>query len=201
MLRRFKGRLFKQQVVRNENHLLKCGEFTYGAENIRIHSWNDHDRLIIGKFCSIASNVQVILGGGHKTFACTTYPFAQIPTLASPRGNRDGHPVDSGDILIGNDVWIGLNTTIMGGVRIGNGAVVAANSHVVSDVLPYEIVGGNPARSIRYRFDKDTINALEKIQWWNWPVNKIFQFSDLLTTQLDDRILNLLIEARNYDHN
>ena len=201
VLRRIRKLLFEQEVPPIKNHLLEFGEFTYGAEDIRIHSWNNHQRVRIGRYCSIGSNVQVILGGGHKTSAATTYPFAQTPTFDNPRGDREGHPVDSGDILIGHDVWIGMNATIMGGVKIGNGAVIAANSHVVKDVLPYVMVGGNPALNIRNRFDQATIEAFEEIQWWNWPVDKVFYFSDLLTDRLDDRNLELLIAANNHDYN
>ena len=201
LLRRITKRLSKRVIPLHLNQLLEIGEFTYGAENIRIHSWNNHHRVIIGKYCSIASNVQVILGGGHNTSAATTYPFAQTPTLENPRGDRKNHPVDSGDILIGHDVWIGMNATIMGGVKIGNGAVISANSHVVRDVSPYEIVGGNPAITIRHRFDRNTIEALEKIQWWHWSVDKIFHFSNLLTDRLDNRNLEILTAASKHDHN
>ena len=79
--------------------------------------------------------------------------------------------------------------------------MIAANSHVVKDVLPYVMVGGNPALNIRNRFDQATIEALEEIQWWNWPVDKVFYFSDLLTDRLDDRNLELLIAANNHDYN
>jgi acetyltransferase-like isoleucine patch superfamily enzyme len=201
VIRRMRKLFLKQEVPPIKDCLLEFGDFTYGAEDIRIHSWNNHQRVRIGKYCSIASNVQVFLGGGHKTSATTTYPFAQAPTLDNPRGDREGHPVDTGDILIGHDVWIGMNTTIMGGVTIGNGAVIAANSHVVRDVLPYEIVGGNPAITIRNRFDQTTIEALEEIQWWDWSADKVFHFSDLLTDHLDNRNLELLIAASKYDHN
>jgi acetyltransferase-like isoleucine patch superfamily enzyme len=200
MLRRIKEFIFNQEVPVQSPGLLEFGEFTYGAEGIRIHSWNNHHRVIIGKFCSIASNVEVILGGGHNTLAITTYPFAENPTMENPRGDRVGHPLDSGDIQIGHDVWIGMNATIMGGVTIGNGAVIAANSHVVRDVLPYEKVGGNPATNIGFRFEEAVIKTLEETQWWNWPVNKIFQFSNLLTERLNNQNLELLVQVKIHDN-
>jgi len=147
-------------------------KYTYGVENINVLWPNSDAKLEIGNFCSIANNVTVYLGGNHRTDWVTTYPFGHI--------NQDifhhsglGHPVTKGDVIIGNDVWIGANVTIMSGVTIGDGAVIANNSHLVKDVEPYSLIGGNPARLIKYRFSKEQIEKLTKIKWWNWDDDRI----------------------------
>ena len=144
------------------------GEYTYGTPIIR--SWDDKTHLKIGKFCSIAGNVQILLGGEHRTDWITTYPFNKILSEAS---NIDGHPSTKGDVEIGNDVWICQNAIILSGVTIGNGAVIGAGSVVSKDVPAYAIVAGNPAKLVRYRFTEDQIMQLERIAWWDWPIEKI----------------------------
>jgi len=130
------------------------------------------DQLIIGKFCSIASDVKFIMNGGnHRTDWLTNYPFpvfGQGWEDAMP----DGWP-NKGDIVIGNDVWLGYNATIMPGITIGDGAIVATNALVTHDVPPYTIVGGNPAQVIRQRFGSVTLQTLLDICWWDWPIEKI----------------------------
>jgi len=145
--------------------------YSYG--NVRI-KWNDA-KLITGNFCSIASNVVIYLGGNHHTDWVTTYPFGHIHTDTF-KHDGIGHPSTNGNVTIGNDVWIADNVTIMSGIHIGDGAVIACNSHVVKDVEPYSIVGGNPARHIKYRFTPEQITKLLEIQWWNWPEDKIQKF-------------------------
>ena len=158
------------------------GAFTYGQENIRAPYWGSqkgHGKLIIGKFCSIAANVTVMLGGNHRIDWVTTYPFGHINQAQFPC-NIEGHPATKGDVVIGNDVWIGTGATIMSGIKISDGAVIAANSHVVKDVAAYTIVGGNPACSIRQRFRPDQVESLLAIRWWDWPVEKIAAHVELL---------------------
>jgi acetyltransferase-like isoleucine patch superfamily enzyme len=162
--------------------LITVGAYTYGQENISAPYWGSrggHGKLIIGKYCSIAAGVTVLLGGNHRTDWVTTYPFGHIhegtfPCMAA------GHPATKGDVRIGNDVWLGMRSTIMSGVTIGDGAVVAANSHVVKDVPPYTIVGGNPARPIRQRFRPDQVESLLAIRWWDWPTEKVAAHVELL---------------------
>jgi virginiamycin A acetyltransferase len=130
------------------------------------------DRLIIGKFCSIASDVKFIMNGGnHRTDWFTNYPF---PVFG--HGWESAMPEDwphKGDTVIGNDVWMGYGATLMPGVRVGDGAIIASQSVVTKSVEPYTVVGGNPAREIRQRFDEATIQALLEIQWWHWDIEKI----------------------------
>lgn len=146
---------------------------------------NPHDtyKLKIGKFCSIATGVEFIMASAnHSINTISTYPFnlfsekwRQLTTITRKDLKRK-------DTIIENDVWIGRNATIMPGVTIGNGAIIGANSVVTKDVLPYTIVGGNPAKIIRKRFDIATINQLENLQWWNLPTNLLDEIIPLVTT-------------------
>lgn len=160
------------------------GKYTYGTENIQI--FNDervNSNLTIGSFCSIAHNCFIYLSGGHNTQWITTYPFGHLHKETFPTYDGKGHPVFKGDVTIGNDVWIGGNVTIMPGVTIGDGAVIANRSHVVKDVPPYTIYGGNPAKFIKCRFRQDQIEELLKIKWWNWEYQKIDQATPLLCSE------------------
>lgn len=129
------------------------------------------------------------MNGDHRTDWVTTYPF-NAKTANFPNGTQvTGHPTGRGDIVIGNDVWIAGDVTIICGVTIGDGAVVAAGSHVVRDVEPYSLVGGNPAKHIKYRFDSETIAKLLQIKWWDWPDAKVNQFvSQLCSSNIADFI-------------
>lgn len=144
------------------------GDWTYGAPTVV--RWGTHTRLKIGKFCSIADGVTILLGGEHRTDWISTYPFNKFLDLAQ---TVEGHPGTKGDVVIQNDVWIGANTTILSGVTIHNGAVVGAGSLVCKDVPPYAVVAGNPARQIRLRFAENLVAELVKIAWWDWPIEKI----------------------------
>jgi len=120
----------------------------------------EEEGLIIGKYCSIAANVTIMLGGNHRYDWITTYPFSVIwPAYSYIKG----HPKSKGFVVIGNDVWIGRNAMIMSGVHIGDGAVVGAGSIITKDVPPYAIVAGNPAKVVRYRFNEDQIERLLRI--------------------------------------
>ena len=150
------------------------GNRTYG-EPVVLWWGNNDSRLTVGKFCSIAGNVQIYLGGNHHTEWVTTYPLASLFGV-------DGYieSFSKGDIIIGNDVLIHNNVSIFSGVTIGNGAVIAAGSVVTKDVPAYSLVAGNPATVKKFRFDDQTIEALEKICWWNWPDERIKENMALL---------------------
>lgn len=138
------------------------------------------DHLVIGKFCQIATGVRFIMNGGnHDMSGFTTYPFKVFGHSWEKALMK---PVHKGDILIGNDVWIGYQATIMPGVTIGDGAIVASQSVVTKDVESYSIVGGNPAKLIRKRFTQDIIDILLGMQWWHWPVDQITENLEMLTT-------------------
>jgi hypothetical protein len=153
--------------------------------------WADSDgKLSIGKFCSIASGVKILLGGEHRIDWVTTYPFSAL-TAAWPTGNQIfGLPASKGDVVIGNDVWIGTDATIMSGVKIGNGAVIGAGAVVASDVPDYGIVLGNPARVTRKRFSDDVILRLLRLKWWDWPDRTIREAVPLLCSNNVELFLN-----------
>lgn len=141
-------------------------------DNVLYHFDFVGDRLVIGRFCSIAAETRFIMNGGnHATDWLTTYPF---PVFGE--GWETAMPQAwpyRGDTVVGNDVWIGWGATIMPGVTIGDGAIIATRSVVTRNVEPYAVVGGNPAKPIRYRFDQDTRRRLVELAWWDWDREKI----------------------------
>ncbi|AFZ53705.1 CatB-related O-acetyltransferase [Cyanobacterium aponinum AL20118] len=177
---------FLKNIVKNPNIIV--GDFTYYDDfenplnfekNVLYHFDFIGDKLIIGKFCAIASNVKFIMNGAnHPLNNFTTYPFAIFGN-----GWEDKMSVEAtskGDTIIGNDVWLGYNTTIMPGVKIGDGVIVATNSMVTKDIPAYHIVGGNPAQIIRKRFDDEIINFLLELKWWDWTLEKITKYIPVL---------------------
>jgi len=133
--------------------------------------------LEIGAFCSISDEVKIFTGGEHRTDWVTTFPF---PEFFDEFASVKGHPLSKGKVMIGNDVWLAYGATILSGVTIGDDAVIGAQAVVGSNVPPYAIVAGNPAKVIRYRFSSDNIEALKEIAWWNWPDETIKQHMHLL---------------------
>ncbi|MEA4839135.1 MAG: CatB-related O-acetyltransferase [Rhodospirillaceae bacterium] len=172
------------------NSKIEIGRFTYGYEGIEIRQWGEGASLKIGSFCSIASSVRIFLGGNHRVDWATTFPFGHIFVNELGGEGIKGHPATRGDVVIGNDVWIGHGVTIMSGVSIGSGAVLAANATIVRDVFPYEIVGGNPAKLIRKRFDGNIIDLLMALRWWDLPVDTIRTISGDLSKCPDERRLS-----------
>lgn len=164
---------------------------TYGHEGIIIRHWGELAKLRIGKFCSIAENVTVFLGGNHRTDWVTTYPFPAFQEFWPLAASVEGHPSTNGDVVVGNDVWIGANSTIMSGVSIGDGAVIGAYSLVTKDVKPFEIVGGNPAKHIKFRFEGKIINQLLVIKWWNWDDERINELTPLLCSNNIERFISM----------
>lgn len=155
----------------------RVGEWSYGEPEVVY--WDTGANLTIGRFCSIAPGVTILLGGEHHHEWITTYPF---PLVFREARAVPGYPHTKGDVTIGSDVWIGRDTLILSGVSIGDGAVIAARSVVTRDVEPYSICGGNPARCIRLRFPPATIDALQRIAWWNWPFDEIREAWPLLSS-------------------
>jgi virginiamycin A acetyltransferase len=162
---------------------VQIGDYTYYDDpqgpdafrrNILYHFDFTGDKLIIGKFCAIATGVKFIMNGAnHRTAGLSTYPF---PIFGS--GWMQGYAGEldfpnRGHTTIGNDVWIGYAALIMPGITIGDGAIIGARAVVTRDVAPYAIVAGNPAREIRRRFDEATITRLLELRWWDWDVNRI----------------------------
>ena len=171
---------FLKNVITNPNIIV--GDFTYYDDfddvanfekNVKYHFDFTGDKLIIGKFCMIASGVTFIMNGAnHLTESISTYPFAIFGEDWKDSMEGKTYPT-KGDTQIGNDVWIGYNATIMAGVTIGDGAIIATNSTVVRDVPPYTVVGGNPAKEIKKRFTEDEIKRLLDLKWWDKDIDWI----------------------------
>lgn len=149
------------------------GDYTYGFPEII--KWDNKTNLIIGKYCSIAGNVQILLGGNHRTDWVSTYPFGNFNDFKDSGADIEGHPATKGDVVIGNDVWLGHGVTILSGVKIGDGACIGALSVVTSNIPPYCVAAGNPIKIIRYRFDNETIDQLLQLKWWDWDHDRIKQ--------------------------
>jgi virginiamycin A acetyltransferase len=187
-LEHYKKLCFLKNIIKNPNIIV--GDYTYYDDfedvtnfekNVKYHFDFVNDKLIIGKFCMIASDVKFIMNGAnHLTDAISTYPFAIFGHAWKDAMQGKTYP-QKGNIVIGNDVWIGYNAIIMAGVTIGNGAIIATNSTIVKDVAPYTIVGGNPAKEIKKRFSDEKIQKLLDMKWWNWELEKITENVQFLT--------------------
>ena len=154
-------------------------KYSYGLENIKVRHWGEDADVQIGSFCSIADNVEIFLGGNHRTDWVTTYPFGHINQDKFPWHGK-GHPATKGNVVIGNDVWIGSGAVLFSGINIGDGAVIAAKSVVTKDVPAYSVVGGNPASVLKWRFTGDQIEKLLKNPWWELPEARINDLIPLL---------------------
>lgn len=185
----FEGIPLSQQVT---NPNIRVGRFSYYSGYYHGHGFDDCarylapdrddvDRLVIGSFCSIGSGASFIMAGnqGHQLEWAATFPFLYMQDEAAFSGAVDGF-VRAGDTLVGNDVWIGTEAMIMPGVSIGDGAVIGSRALVTRDVEPYSIVGGNPAKFIRKRFDEENIALLLEMQWWDWPLERLHEAMPLL---------------------
>ena len=177
--------------IKNPNIIV--GDFTYFADKdfekhvTHLYEWND-DKLIIGKFCQIAAGVEFIMNGAnHQMNAVSTYPFYIFGTWEQTAPDKKDLPL-KGDTIIGNDVWIGQNVTILPGVQIGDGAIIGASSVVGSNVEPYTIVAGNPAKPIRKRFDDELIQIMQKLKWWDKSIEEINSLIPILTCADLDKV-------------
>lgn len=176
--------VYLKNVIDNPN--IQIGDYTiyndfvhdpreFLKNNVLYHYPINKDRLIIGKFCSIACGAKFLFNSAnHKMASLSTYTF---PLFFEEWGLEKENVAQAwdqkGDIIIGNDVWIGYEAVILSGVTIGDGAVIGCRAVVTKDVPPYTIVGGVPAKPIRKRFDEEIIKELQKIKWWDWPEEKI----------------------------
>jgi len=172
---------FIQNTVSNPNIII--GDYTYYDDpedsenferNVLYHFPFIGDQLIIGKFCALARGIKFIMNGAnHKLDGFSTYPFQIFGNGWEKVSPQPEELPYKGNTVIGNDVWIGYESVIMPGIQVGDGAIIAAKSVVVSDVAPYIIFGGNPAKCIRQRFDDEVIKSLLEVAWWNWDIGKI----------------------------
>lgn len=147
----------------------------FERNNVLYHYPVNHDRLMIGKFCSIACGAKFLFNSAnHSLSSLSTYPFPIFyEEWGLDRKNVAEAWDNKGDIVIGNDVWIGYEAVILAGVTVGDGAVIGARAMVTKDVPPYTIVGGVPAKPIRKRFSEETISEMLALKWWNWPKERI----------------------------
>ena len=176
--------IYVKPTIKNPNIIV--GDFTYIADSeFESHVTHHYDfigdKLIIGKFCQIAAGVEFVMNGAnHQMNAVSTFPFYTLEGWDMKPPAASDMPF-KGDTVIGNDVWIGQNATILPGVHIGDGAIIGANSVVASDVEPYTVVVGNPVKLIRYRFDGELTSLLLKFKWWDKPVEEINALIPILT--------------------
>lgn len=172
-----------------DNPDIKVGDYTiyndfvndpvqFEKNNVLYHYSINGDQLIIGKFCSIACGAKFLFNSANHTLrSLSNYPFPIFfEEWQLDKRNITSAWDNKGDIVIGNDVWIGYEAVIMAGVHIGDGAIIASRAVVTKDVPPYTIVGGTPAKKIRMRFDEDTIAQLQELKWWDWNIDKIAQY-------------------------
>ena len=181
----YEKEIYVKPTITNPNIIV--GDFTYVADTefeshvTHLYDWNG-DKLIIGKFCQIGAGVEFVMNGAkHQMNAVSTFPFYTLEAWEMDPPARSDLPL-KGDTIVGNDVWIGQNAVFLPGVHIGDGVIIGANSVVGSDVPPYTIVAGNPARMIRKRFDDELIRLLLAFRWWDRSIEEINQLIPLLTS-------------------
>lgn len=178
-------RQFTHVFRKKSYHYMTLGACSYVVEASRVEAENDA-HVLIGRYCSVARDVSFLLGLNHNyKNVVTTYPFdvdfvmekicaganiTKITYFPEERRSDNHH-----QIIVGNDVWIGASATIMGGVKIGSGAIIGTNAMVTKDVPPYAVAVGNPARVVRYRFDAETVEKFLAVKWWNWSVKKVYK--------------------------
>jgi len=176
--------IYVKPTIRNPNILV--GEFTYIADSeFESHVTHHYpwlgDKLVIGRFCQIAAGVEFVMNGAnHQMNAVSTFPFYTLEGWNMKPPAMEDLPL-KGDTVIGNDVWIGQNAVILPGVHVGDGAIIGANSVVGSDVAPYTIVVGNPAKVLRKRFDEELIDLMLQFRWWDKSIEEINGLIPVLT--------------------
>lgn len=177
------------------------GDYTYyddknGADKFQDHVTHHYewigDRLIIGKFCQIAQGIEFVMNGANHCMKCaTTYPFYIMGNGWDDYAPAEGDMPFKGDTVVGNDVWIGQNVTVMPGVHIGDGAIIGASSVVASNIGAYCVAVGNPCRVVHKRFSDEVIAHLERIQWWNWSIEKINDNMGVLCGREVEKIMEM----------
>jgi chloramphenicol O-acetyltransferase type B len=168
--------------------VVEVGPWTFGLRDVELWNNGETPRLRVGAYCSIADGVRFLIDQDHHTEFITTFPLSGFPPSnpMMPDPTHQLHPRTTGPIVIGDDVWIGERALILGGVEIGDGAVIAAGAVVTSDVEPYAIYGGVPGRLIRYRFEPDVIERLAAIRWWEWDNELVRKAAPLLLSSPDE---------------
>lgn len=187
----YEKEIYVKPTITNPNIIV--GDFTYIADSefeshvTHLYEWNS-DKLIIGKFCQIASGVEFVMNGAnHQMNAVSTFPFYTLEGWDMKPPVTDDLPL-KGNTVIGNDVWIGQNAVILSGVHIGDGAIIGANSVVGSDIEPYTVAVGNPARQLRKRFDDELIDIMLQFRWWDKSIEEINELIPILTCSDLDKV-------------
>lgn len=189
----------KNFITRNN---IIVGDYTYYDDETDVRNFEKNvlyhydfigDKLIIGKFCQIASDVQFLMNGMfHMKDSFSTYPFSIFSKECAEKYPADAKFPFKGDTVIGNDVWIGYKAKFMPGIKVGDGAIIGTDALITKNVGPYEIWGGNPAHLICKRFPDDIIELLLNVQWWNWNINDIEKNVDILISSDVERLKSLL---------
>ncbi|MDH6458341.1 virginiamycin A acetyltransferase [Fusobacterium sp. PH5-7] len=199
----YKNMCYIKNVVKASN--IEIGDYTYYSDendsvnfeknNILFNYPEFGDKLIIGKFCSIAQGTKIIMGSAnHRITSISTYPFNVFGGIWEEKTPSHLSQLPfKGDTIIGNDVWLGRESVIMPGVKIGDGAIIAAYSVVAKDVEPYTVVGGNPTRVLKKRFDDEFVNILLKLKWWNFDKERLIEFLPILC---DEGIENVKLKLK-----
>lgn len=185
-IRTIVGTFFRKDLI--------VGKYTYGRP--KIIRYGTEETAYIGKYCSIARNVTFMLTGNHRVDWISDYPFPAFSAQWNIAKNIKNYILSKGDIVVGNDVWIGYGSFILSGITIGDGAIIGAYSVVTKDIPPYTIVGGNPAKIIRKRFSQQQISRLLKLKWWNLPEEKIHKLIPCLCSDINS-LKNLENESKN----
>jgi len=208
MIKKFLNKFKKKKIYKNyflkdnlkkeiESDLVEVGRWSYGKPNILRWDWKS--KLIIGNFCSLGPDIDFYIGGNHRLDWISTSPLPapQFDSVFKKAKNIKNFNKSNGDIIIGHDVWIGGRTTILSGVKIGTGAVIAAGSVVVNDVGPYSVSGGNPNKEIGKRFNEDIIKKLLESEWWNLTDNDIDHLSEYLLSNNFEIFFDKVNEIKN----
>lgn len=156
------------------------GRFTYGIQHVNVKQWGEGASLTIGSFVAIAENLTIYLGGNHRTEWASTFPFGLIFDRELPCEIDPATISTKGDVKIGSDCWIGSHVTIMSGVEVGHGSVIAAGTYLAKSVNPYSFVAGNPGRLKSYRFAENIIEQMIQLGWWDLPTEEIIAIAPLL---------------------
>jgi len=195
-----------KNIIKNPN--IMVGDYSYYHDfnnpldfeknNVLYHYPINNDKLIIGKFCSIASGAKFLFNGGnHKNESFVNYPFSIFSNYWDNNLKINESWDTKGDIIIGNDVWIGYDSIIMSGVKIGDGARIATRSIVTKDVQPYEVVGGSPAKLIKARFDAETVELLIQFRWWDLEENMIKELLPILMNSNKQELIKIITKLKN----
>ncbi len=194
MLNRRKGlNTYTNQSPEYQN--FDIGDFTYGFPSVRVFS--KHAQLKIGRYCSIAQGVKILLGGHHNTDSITTYPFkSNVDGATQTNDERDKKL----SVEMGSDVWIGENVLILSGVKIGHGVAIGAGAVVTKELPPYSICVGVPCKPIKFRFDDETISKLLEIEWWNWPHDEVEEIKSVLLGNDCEVLLEFALKRKYHAH-